>query len=136
MSELSTRIQRVTEDLRAIQAELDAAAQPSATSTDRERIMDELLQLNLMGEFKAAVDHMRLLLWSYIEASSAHNPNSVERTLQSVRLQRVTEMLKILQPGMQEASMATAPEAQSFFDVIHKIAHSTMDRHDKTEGDS
>ena len=134
MSDLVTRIRRVTEDLKAIQEKLNAAAQPGAPPAERERIMEALLQADMVNEFKTAVDNMRHLLWSYIEAASAKSPQNVTRTLQAVRMQRVTEMLRILQPTVDEVEMASTPEARSFFDVIHKIANSTVDRHSDEAG--
>ena len=129
MSELTERIRRVTEDLQVIQSTLSDAAAPGAPAEARERIMQELLDMSMIAELKAAVDHMRHLLWSYIEASSNKNPHMVTRTLQAVRMQRVTEMLKILQPGVQEARESATPEAQGFFDAIQKIAASAVDKH-------
>ena len=129
MSELTDRILRVTEDLQVIQETLSAAAAPGAPPEVRERIMEDLLDKNMITELKAAVDHMRHLLWSYIEASSNKNPHMVTRTLQAVRMQRVTEMLKILQPGVAEARESAMPEAQSFFDAIQRIAASAVEKH-------
>src|SRR5437899_333946 len=100
MSELTTRIRRVTEDLQAIQEQLSSAARHDASSEERESVMEEMLNLELINEFKTSVDHMRHLLWSYIEASSSQGRLTVSHTLQNVRMQRVTEMLRILQPSV------------------------------------
>lgn len=129
MSELTERIRRVTQDLQVIQETLSDAAASGTPPEARERIMEELLDMSMITELKAAVDHMRHLLWSYIEASSNKNPHMVTRTLQAVRMQRVTEMLKILQPGVEEARESKLPEAKGFFDAIQQIAASAIDKH-------
>jgi hypothetical protein len=129
MSELTNRIRRVTDDLHAVQEILNSAARPNAPAAERDAVMEELISLRILDEFKASVDNMRHLLWSYIEASNAKNAHGVSATLQHVRMQRVTEMLRILQPNMEESKMAASPASKSFFEVIHKIASSTADRH-------
>ena len=122
MSELTSRIRRVTDDLHAVQEVLNSAARPNAPAAERDAVMEELISMRILDEFKAAVDNMRHLLWSYIEASNAKNAHGVSATLQHVRMQRVTEMLRILQPNMEESKIAASPESKSFFEVIHKIA--------------
>ena len=128
MSDLTGRIRRVTEDLHAVQDVLNAAARPDTPAAERDAVMEELLNLRVLDEFKAAVDNMRHLLWSYIEASNAKNVHGVSQTLQHVRMQRVTEMLRILQPNMEESKIAGSPESKSFFEVIHKLAGSSAER--------
>lgn len=127
MTDLTTRIRRVTEDLQAIQTELSTAAKSPVTDSERDRIMNLLASSDLLHEFKSSVDHMRHLLWSYIE--SAQRNENVERTLERVRMKRVTEMLRILEPDMAERRMNEMPEVDSFFDVIQKIANKALDRH-------
>jgi hypothetical protein len=129
MTKLTDRIRRVTEDLHAIQSELSAAARPDFPLADRERLMQELVDANIVHEFKSAVDHMRHLLWSYIEASSG---KEVVEKLQAVRMQRVTEMLRILKPSMHDEQMTKTPEATSFFDMIQDIASTAFERHQRS----
>jgi hypothetical protein len=70
---------------------------------------------------------MRHLLWSYIE--SAQKDENIERTLERVRMKRVTEMLRILEPDVAERTMDTTPEVDSFFEAVQKIASKALDRH-------
>jgi hypothetical protein len=125
--DLTTRIRRVTEDLQAIQLELNSAAKVSNLSSERDRILRELASSDLLHEFKGAVDHMRHLLWSYIE--SAQKDENIERTLERVRMKRVTEMLHILEPDVSERKIDSTPEIDSFFDAVQKIANKALDRH-------
>src|SRR3954470_9581540 len=110
MSELTSRIRRITEDLQAVQQQLSSAARPDAPSFERDAVMQEMINVELINEFKTSVDHMRHLLWSYIEASSSKGSLTVSDTLQTVRMQRVTEMLKILQPTVDGAKGSASPE--------------------------
>lgn len=128
MPTISARIRRVTADLQAIQKELSSAS--ASQSQETHKVIDELLSdLSVVNEFKAAVDHMRLLLWSYIESASRPGKQNPNFLLQTVRMQRVTEMLRVLKPSVDEVTMPATPEAQSFFEVIQSIANSAMDHH-------
>lgn len=127
MADLTTLIRRVTEDLQAIQTELGSAAQSDAAAAERDRLMRQLATSDMLHEFKSAVDHMRHLLWSYIE--SAQRDEKIERTLERVRMKRVTEMLKILEPNVDERRIEATPETDSFFDAVQKIASKALDRH-------
>src|SRR4051794_24002645 len=134
MSDLTTRIRRITEDLKAVQQQPSSAARPDAPASERDGVMQQMIDVEMINEFKTSVDHMRHLLWSYIEASASKGSLTVSDTLQTVRMQRVTEMLKILQPTVDGAKGSSSPEAKSFFDVINTIANSAMDLHQS--GDS
>jgi hypothetical protein len=125
--DLTTRIRRVTEDLQAIQLELSTAAKDTTPVPERDRMLRQLAASDLLHEFKSAVDHMRHLLWSYIE--SAQKDENIERTLERVRMKRVTEMLQILAPDVNERRMDATPEVESFFDAVQKIAGKALDRH-------
>ena len=128
MSDLSTLIHRVTDDLKAIQERLNEAARPDAPTTLRDAAMDEMLNVELINDFKNSVDQMRHLLWSYIEASSSQGRQTVSDTLQSIRLRRVTDMLRILQPSVEEGRNTSSADVRSLLDVINKIAV-TADSH-------
>ena len=132
MSDLSTLIRRVTEDLHSIQGELGEAAHSKADRARRDQVMQQMVDADLVNEFKTAVDHMRLMLWSYIEAAATQK--QIAETLQNVRMQRITEMLKIL--DVEDVKASRAPEATSFIDLINQIANSAIDRHGKSQNAS
>ncbi len=70
----------------AMQAQdLSAAQSPAAQ-----------LNIELLAALKGAVDNMRLLLWNYIETASAIDPQKVEEGLETERMQRMTQYLKLL----------------------------------------
>ncbi len=132
MSKLAQSIHRAIDDLKVIKAELEAAADPKAPAQEKNRVIQDTQAMPMLRDLKTLVDHMRHLLWAYMEAnaSSGHaSAHDVQAKLQSVRMQRVTEMLKTLQPDVAAESTAALPEAATFFELIHDIAHTTVDRH-------
>jgi hypothetical protein len=94
MDDVMRRIRTVTSELHEIEHELEGAAQ-HATTSSHARILDEQDSIALLGAFKVAVDNMRRFLWAYIEAVSVNDENMNE-ALQTARLMRVTELLRVL----------------------------------------
>jgi|SRR5579859_5751907 len=125
MEDVSTRIKRITDDLRAIELELRHVTFANPTP-EQMRVVDELLGASLLADFKTAVDHMRQYLWAYIEAAAA-NGRDLTTAIQGLRLQRVTEMLRVLREDMDDPSLAAVPGSRSFFEEINAIADKTMD---------
>lgn len=133
MPEFTLRIQRVTEELRHIFTELERAAHADADPAYRQRVSRSLLAPGVVKDFKTVIDDMRLILWSYMEAdqkASSESIQNIEAKLQSVRMQRVTEMLRALEPDVHAPSTNQLPEAHTFFELIHNIANTTVDRHE------
>jgi hypothetical protein len=134
MPEFTDRIQSVTQDLQQILSELNRAAQSGASADYRERIQRELLSPGVINDFKTAVDDMRMMLWSYMSAAPAtKGPDmslkSVEARLQSVRMQRVTDMLKTLKPDVASGNTGALPEHATFLELIHDIASTAIEKH-------
>lgn len=128
MPELTDRIRTTTAALQQILADLDAAAH-AADPGYRDRIARELLVPGTIHDFKTAVDDMRHMIWSYMQANERGAGQDVESRLQSVRMQRVTQMLKALEPEITRPSAPSTAETQTFLELIHDIAHTTIDRH-------
>lgn len=122
MSELTSRIRRVTEDLQAIQDELSKAAEPGADPSARTVLMEELLKAELIDQFKSSVDQMRTLLFSYIEAAASAGHESIYDTLQAIRMRRVTEMLRVLQPTVENRRNTTNTDLRSLMEMVNKLA--------------
>lgn len=121
-SDLTARIRRVTEDLQAIQKELSKAADPGSEATARNVIMEQMLNMELIEQFKSSVDHMRVLLFSYIEAAASEGRQTMYDTLQSIRMRRVTEMLKILQPTVENRRNTSSTDLRSLMEIVNQIA--------------
>jgi hypothetical protein len=54
------------------------------------------LNIEILTSLKSAVDDMRLLLWNYIEAASQVDPQRVGEEMETQRVQRITQFLKLL----------------------------------------
>jgi len=132
-NEFKTTIERVTADLKFIQERLLELSTVHGENVERDAVVESMLEENLLNDFKAAVDHMRHLLWSYVEAETRKRGGDLRATMQQLRIQRVTEMLRVLAPSVEEAKVNHQSEARSFFEVIQQIADSTMDRTMKKE---
>jgi len=127
-SDFTATIERVTADLKSIQERLISISSAHGTSAERDAVLESMLQENLLNDFKTAVDHMRHLLWSYVEANTLKRGGDMQATMQQLRIQRVTEMLRVLAPSVEEAKVQHKQETQSFFEIIQEIAETTMDR--------
>ena len=124
LDEITERIARVTDELRIIQTQLDTAAR---NATEQQAVVDKLIAGDLLNDLKSAVDNMRHFLWAYIEAT-AEGPEELKNAIQGYRMQRVTEMLRLLRASETE-ELKAVPFAHSFFEEINSIAHATVDRY-------
>lgn len=120
MSTLPKMIQVATRELREIQQQLQSIPDKS-TLTD--------LDSQALQDFKAAVDYMRQLLWTYIEAGSGDKAQNVDDALRRLRLQRVTEMLQTIQEDVKRRQLVPNRTTESFLHVVQEIADAAMEKH-------
>ena len=85
--EISIRIQRVTEDLRAIQQELNWAAMQVPANPEQAEALSELVEAESLQALKSALDQMRHFLWFFMQVASGDS-EFAER-LREVLRQRV-----------------------------------------------
>lgn len=85
--EISFRIQRVTEDLRAIQQELNWAAIQVPANPEQREALSELVEAESLQALKSALDQMRHFLWFFIQVVS--NESEFGEKLREVLRQRV-----------------------------------------------
>ncbi len=120
MDDICARIRRITDDLNALQDELEWGKIEEASPEAQTRLLEEILSFDLVRDFKRAVDRVRHFLWCYIEAAANHSGRPIDYELQAHRLRRVTEMLRMLQNnGTPELS--TMPEARTFFEHVTSV---------------
>src|SRR5437660_11415724 len=67
LHDINTRIVRVTEDLRAIQRELNCAAMQAPTDPELMEALSQLPEMESLRVLKSALDQMRDFLWFYIQ---------------------------------------------------------------------
>ena len=129
MEDIGLRIRRITEDLRVIQEELNRAAALDRQRPERSLLLNELVTLELLGEFRSAIDHLRTFLWAYVEAATKTSGGSVDAALQTVRIQRATEMLRMLRQQLSAPDSTPAPEMRSLLEEITALTHTAYNQH-------
>lgn len=115
MNQMGANITRVTEDLNGLLKRLSNAKGPEAA-----KLIEEMLTLEVMRDFKQAVDAMRHLLWIYIEAASRATSGDINDSIHGLRLQRATEILRNLREGGVPISRQL-PEGRSFIEQVEAL---------------
>jgi hypothetical protein len=126
MEDLSNRIARLTQELRALHLQLQWPNFQNTNPGDQDRFLNTLLNAGLGHDLKRAVDLFSQFLWCYIESAAARtNAQEVDYAQQSARLGQVTEMLRLL-----HHSSCPLRESLAF------VEHATMavTRHAETRG--
>jgi hypothetical protein len=89
LEDIQIRILRVTEDLRAIQQQMNAVAMESPTDPAMMEASAELPEMEALQVLKSALDQMRHFLWFYMQVMTNESEEG-ERLRQSIR-KKVTE---------------------------------------------
>lgn len=84
LDDVHVRILRVTEDLRAIQKELNCAAMQAPSDPELMEALTQLPELESIDVLKSALDQMRHFLWFYVQvmtsdAEAEPRPNQVSQ---------------------------------------------------------
>jgi hypothetical protein len=84
MEDIHLRILRVTEDLRAIQRELNCAAMQAPTDPELMEALSDPPEIESMQVLKSALDQMRHFLWFYMQVVTSDSEMG-EKFRQSLR---------------------------------------------------
>ncbi len=84
LDDVHIRILRVTEDLRAIQRELNCAAMEAPGDPELMEALSELPELESLQVLKSALDQMRHFLWFYMQVMTNESEDG-ERLRQTIR---------------------------------------------------
>ena len=128
MSDLPEKIQSTTQDLHQLRQEIQSPS-PGARPRLAEVDSAELKQ------FKAAIDFVRQLVWTYLQADSRTQGHNVDEEVRSLRLQRVTEMLHTIQQEARVRQLTPNSAAVSFLKAVHEIADAAFERHINSDSD-
>ena len=71
MDEIHLRILRVTEDLRAIQQELNCAAMQATSDPEFMEVLTDNAEIDSLQVLKSALDQMRHFLWFYVQVMTS-----------------------------------------------------------------
>jgi hypothetical protein len=119
------RIQKITRELEAIQAEMhDHLAVPAAHR--QARLLEDSAAVEVLNHFKAELDQLRRILWFYVEEAAGKGSPSADPEHQASRLESVTEQARTLasQPKTQPTLMHQ--ESGSFFDRLNLVIDAYM----------
>lgn len=132
MQEVVVRMRRVSEDLREIRLRLEELRNSHEA---HHQVVDEVLELDLVREFKNSVDQIRLFLWDYFQAATNRSGPEPDRALREFRLKRATEMLRSVQDDI---TMPATPDldVKPLFERLQNIADIAVERHFAASKDS
>ena len=90
LDDVHSRILRVTEDLRAIQRELNCAAMQAPSDPELMEALTQLPEIESIEVLKSALDQMRHFLWFYVQVMTSdtepeERPRAAGRSQQSAR---------------------------------------------------
>src|ERR1041385_7859360 len=70
LEEVHSRVMRITEDLRAVQRELNCAAMQAPSDPELMEALSQLPEMDALQVLKSALDQMRHFLWFYMQVMS------------------------------------------------------------------
>jgi hypothetical protein len=96
MDEIHLRILRVTEDLRAIQQELNCAAMQATSDPEMMEILSDSAELDSLQVLKSALDQMRHFLWFYMQVMTSDSElgDKIRRSLRQDANRHQEELLQ------------------------------------------
>jgi hypothetical protein len=96
MDEIHLRILRVTEDLRAIQQELNCAAMQATSDPEMMEALADSAELDSLQVLKSALDQMRHFLWFYMQVMTSDSElgDKIRRSLQQDANRRDQELVQ------------------------------------------
>lgn len=109
LDEVHVRMLRVTEDLRAIQQELNCAAMQAPNDPELMESLSRLPEIESLEMLKSTLDQMRHFLWFYVQVMTT-NSESGEK------VQRITKKIQSAQP-------------ESPFDQLNSLSEAALLRH-------
>ena len=123
------RLRHVAEELTALEEELYWTAMTDDPLVEQpERRLEQILVLELMVDVKASIDHTRQLMRAYIESLAATVGNAGDGATQRYRMQRVTELLRILRERVGR-SPAASPGTSTFFESMEALIEEALRKH-------
>jgi hypothetical protein len=120
------RIQRATEELNQLQAELGRRVMDFEKYTDQTTFLEEPGSLELLSALKATVDEMRRFLWFYIDRMAKQTGADANLAIQSYRIRRATEMLRTLTDQSSATRLQNLPGGQSFLEQVTAMVENCL----------
>jgi hypothetical protein len=110
MENIRATVQRITDDLNVLMRQLSATDDAHARE-----FVEQMVNSEILADFKGSVDAMRHLMWIYVEAVAK---NGGTGAMQSQRLRRAVDMLRALHTGPIPEHLS-GPE--TFFEHVQSV---------------
>lgn len=109
LDEVHLRILRVTDDLRAIQRELNCAAMEAPGNPELMEALSEVPELESLQVLKSALDQMRHFLWFYLQVMT--NESEFGEKLRETIRQKPSNDVRLKPPNPLNDRIRNAAEA-------------------------
>jgi hypothetical protein len=109
LDEVHLRILRVTDDLRAIQRELNCAAMEAPGNPELMEALSEVPELESLQVLKSALDQMRHFLWFYLQVMT--NESEFGEKLRETIRQKPSNDVRLKPPNPLNDRIRSAAEA-------------------------
>src|SRR5215831_9450969 len=96
MRDTVERVVRISEQLRALSVQLQWKTFETSSPRDQTQILNGLLNRSLIQDLRNTIDQLSDFLWRYIEAAAEDCDPQADCELQTERLRRITELLRLL----------------------------------------
>lgn len=96
MSDLSNRLNRLTQELRALRLQLQWSTFRRSTPNDQSQVLNQLLEAGMVDDLKNLTEQLNHFFWSYIDTAAENNGPEVDFAQQSKQVAQVTELLRSL----------------------------------------
>jgi hypothetical protein len=110
LDEVHVRILRVTEDLRAIQRELNCAAMEAPGNPELLEALTQLPEMESLQVLKSALDQMRHFLWFYVQVMT-NDSDAGDALRQSLRQKSSDESTRTADASLLEKFKSAADNA-------------------------
>ena len=125
MGSVPMRISRISENLRVIQEEISSLAEADLEPGLGEETFSEN-DVRALKRMKASVDHMRRMLWTYIDYANSQTLESQE--VRSARMERATHILHYACMGLAMRERPGREVPQSLFEQLMALAFRAVER--------
>jgi len=126
MRDISERVAKVTEELRALSVQMQWTAFQSSSQGDQDQILNGLLRNGLVEDLRTAVDQLSHFLWCYIDSVAARAA-AEDSPIQDEVLAQITGMLRLL-----HQSARPAEDPLAFVERMTAAVDHHLEAHSKT----
>src|SRR6516162_9306903 len=122
MRDTVERVVRISEQLRALSVQLHWKTFESSSPGDQTQILNGLLNRSPIQDLRNTIDQLSDFLWRYIEAAAADSDPQADYEMQTERLRRITELLRLLHRSAYPAQDPSAFMERVTASVDHHLA--------------